>query len=126
VIVLDTHAWLWWLAAPNKLSRKAARAIERTDRIGVSAASVYELTHLVERRRLRLDVPVRSWVRDALNRIGIEPLTIDAEIALGAAQLRLVGDPFDRIIYATAVAKDARLVTRDERLRAWAPDRAIW
>jgi PIN domain nuclease of toxin-antitoxin system len=126
MIVLDTHAWLWWLAAPNKLSRKATRAIERADRIGVSAASVYELTHLVERRRLRLDVPVRSWVRDALSRIGIEPLTIDAEIALDAAQLRLVGDPFDRIIYATAVARDARLVTRDERLRAWAPDRAIW
>jgi PIN domain nuclease of toxin-antitoxin system len=126
VIVLDTHVWLWWLAAPNKLSRKAARAIQRADRIGVSAASVYELTHLVERRRLRLDVPIRSWVRDALNPIGVEPLTIDAEIALDAAQLHLVGDPFDRMIYATAVARDARLVTRDQRLRAWDADRAIW
>jgi PIN domain nuclease of toxin-antitoxin system len=126
VIVLDTHAWLWWLAAPNKLSRQAARAIERADRIGVSAASVYELTHLVERRRLRLDAPIRSWVRDALNRIGVEPLTIDAEIALDAAQLHLVGDPFDRIIYATAVARDARLVTRDQRLQSWDADRAIW
>jgi len=126
VIILDTHAWLWWLAAPNKLSRKAVRAIERADRIGVSAASVYELTHLVERQRLRLDVPIRSWVRDALSGIGIEPLTIDAEIALDAAQLHLVGDPFDRIIYATALARDARLVTRDQRLRSWDADRAIW
>jgi PIN domain nuclease of toxin-antitoxin system len=126
VIVLDTHAWLWWLAAPNKLSRKAVRAIHRADRIGVSAASVYELAQLVERRRLRLDVPIRSWVRDALNRIGVEPLTIDAGIALDAAQLHLVGDPFDRIIYATAVARDARLVTRDQRLRSWDADRTIW
>jgi PIN domain nuclease of toxin-antitoxin system len=126
VIILDTHAWLWWLASPNKLSRKAARAIERADRIGVSAASVYELTHLVERRRLRLDAPIRSWVRDALSPLGVEPLTIDAEIALDAAQLRLVGDPFDRIIYATAVARDAQLVTRDERLRTWDADRTIW
>jgi PIN domain nuclease of toxin-antitoxin system len=126
VIVLDTHTWLWWLAAPNKLSRKAARAIEHADRIGVSAASVYELTHLVERQRLRLDAPVRSWVRDALSPPGIEPLTIDAAIALDAAQLRLVGDPFDRIIYATAVARDARLVTRDQRLRNWDADRTIW
>jgi PIN domain nuclease of toxin-antitoxin system len=126
VIVLDTHAWLWWFAAPNKLSRKAARAIERADRIGVSAASVYELTHLVERRRLRLDVPVRGWVRDALSGRRVEPLAIDAEIALDAAQLHLVGEPFDRIICATAVAKDARLVTRDERLRTWSADRTIW
>jgi len=126
VIVLDTHAWLWWLAAPSKLSRPAAQAIERANRIGISAASVYELTHLVERRRLRLDAPVRAWVRDAFSPLGVEPLTIDAEIALDAAQLRLVGDPFDRIIYATAVARDARLVTRDERLRAWDADRTVW
>ena len=126
MIVLDTHAWLWWLAVPSKLSRKAARAIERADQVGVSAASVYELTHLVERRRLRLDAPLRSWVRDALGQSGIEPLVIDAEIALDAAQLRLVGDPFDRIIYATAVARDARLVTRDERLRTWDASRTIW
>ena len=125
MIVLDTHAWLWWLSAPNKLSRAAARAIERADRIGVSAASVYELTHLVERRRVRLDAPVRTWVRDALGRAGVEPLTIDAEIALDAGQL-LVGDPFDRLIYATARARDARLVTRDERLRAVDAARAVW
>src|SRR5438105_683514 len=31
VIVLDTHAWLWSLAAPNKLSRAATRAIDRAD-----------------------------------------------------------------------------------------------
>jgi PIN domain nuclease of toxin-antitoxin system len=126
VIILDTHTWLWWLAAPGKLSRSAARAIARADRIGVSAASVYELTHLVERRRLRLDAPVRSWVRDALSPPEVEPLTIDAAIALDAAQLHLVGDPFDRIIYATAVSRDARLVTRDERLRAWDASRTIW
>ena len=125
MIVLDTHAWLWWLSAPNKLSRAAARAIERADRIGVSAASVYELTHLVERRRVRLDAPVRTWVRDALGRAGVEPLMIDAEIALDAGQL-LVGDPFDRLIYATARARDARLVTRDERLRAVDAARAVW
>jgi PIN domain nuclease of toxin-antitoxin system len=126
VIVLDTHAWLWWLAAPSRLSRAAARAIGRADRIGVSAASVYELVNLVERRRLRLDSPVRVWVRDALGRAGVEPLTVDAEIALDAAQLRFVGDPFDRIICATAVARDAQLVTRDERLREWDPDRTVW
>jgi len=126
VIVLDTHAWLWSLASPNKLSRAAKRAIDRADRIGVSAASVYELTHLVERRRLRLDAPVRTWVREALGRVGVESLAIDAEIALDAAQLPLVGDPFDRIIYTTAVAKNALLVTRDERLRELGGDRAVW
>jgi PIN domain nuclease of toxin-antitoxin system len=35
VIVLDTHAWLWWLDSPQMLSRAAARVIERADEIGV-------------------------------------------------------------------------------------------
>ena len=126
MIVLDTHAWLWWLSAPNRLSRTAARAIERAHWIGISAASVYELTYLVERRRLRLDTPVRRWVRDGLGRAGVEPLTVDAEIALDAAQLRVVADPFDRIIYATAVAHDAQLVTRDNRLRSLDATRTVW
>ena len=126
MIVLDTHAWLWWLSAPNKLSRTAARAVERADRIGISAASVYELAYLVERRRLRLDTPVRRWVRDALGRAGVEPLTIDAEIALDAAGSRFVGDPFDRLIYATAVAADALLVTRDMKLREFDAKRTVW
>jgi PIN domain nuclease of toxin-antitoxin system len=124
VIVLDTHAWLWWVAAPSKLSRAATSA--RADRIGVSAASVFELVQLVERRRLILDTSVRTWVRDALRGPGVESLPVDAEIAIDAAQLRFGGDPFDRIIYATAVAKDAVLVTRDERLRELNAARTVW
>jgi len=61
-----------------------------------------------------------------LGRVGVESLAIDAEIALDAAQLPLVGDPFDRIIYTTAVAKNPLLVTRDERLRELGGDRAVW
>lgn len=48
------------------------------------------------------------------------------EIAIDAAQLRMVGDPFDRVIYATARANDAQLVTMDERMRAFDPARTVW
>jgi PIN domain nuclease of toxin-antitoxin system len=92
----------------------------------VSAASVFELVQLVERRRLMLDTSVRAWVRDALRGPGVVSLAVDAEIAIDAAQLRFGGDPFDRIIYATAVAKDASLVTRDERLRDLDAARTVW
>lgn len=29
MIVLDTHAWLWWLGAPDRLSTPARELIER-------------------------------------------------------------------------------------------------
>ena len=126
MIVLDTHVWLWWQVVPRRLSRRAARAIERADRIGVSTFTVFELADLAERRRIELDAPVRTWIRVALARSGVDPLPLTAEIAVDAAQLRFAADPFDRVIYATARAEDAQLVTRDERLRAFDPQRTVW
>ena len=57
VIVLDTHAWLWWLGAPDQLSETARERIERdleTARICVSSISAWEITMLVKKGRLVL------------------------------------------------------------------------
>lgn len=126
MIVLDTHAWVWWVDAPGRLSNAARRAIERADRIGVPTMSVFELVQLVQRRRLALDAPVRAWVRDALALERVEPMALTAEVALDAAQLQFEANPADRIIYATARATDAQLVTRDERMRAFDPEMTVW
>ncbi len=83
--------------------------------------SVFELVQLVERRRIALDLPVRGWIRDALASDRVAPLPVTSDVALDAAQLRFDGDPTDRIIYATARAEGAQLVTRDERMRAFDP-----
>jgi PIN domain nuclease of toxin-antitoxin system len=126
VIVLDTHTWIWWLVSPHKLSRAAKQAIARADRLGVSAISVFEVAQLVQRRRITLDVPLRAWVREALAGERVESLPLTAEVALDAAQLRFEMNPADRIIYATARAADAQLVTRDERMRAFDPELTVW
>ena len=126
MIVLDTHAWLWWTDAPARLSPTATRAIEGADSIGICTISVLELAERVQRGRIDLALPTRSWVRASLARDRVQPLPLTAEVALDAAQLRFGGDPADRIIYATARAADAQLVTRDERMHAFDPERAIW
>jgi PIN domain nuclease of toxin-antitoxin system len=126
VIVLDTHAWVWWQTAPRKLSRAATRAIENADAIGICTISVLELVNIVERRGAQLDRPVRAWVVNALAQERVEELPLTAEIALDAGQLRFDGDPADRIIYATARAEDAPLVTGDERIRGFDAERTIW
>ena len=56
-------------------------------------------------------------------------LPLGPKVAVDAAMLRaeeFVGDPADRFIYATARDQGARLVTRDERLRAFDPRATIW
>jgi PIN domain nuclease of toxin-antitoxin system len=47
MIILDTHAWIWWLTESPKLSDKAKEAIDNHTIIGIPAISCWELSMLV-------------------------------------------------------------------------------
>lgn len=128
MIVVDTHAWLWWVNGEAALSEPARRAIERGGTVGVASISAMEVAALVQRRRITLDSPVRSWIAQALALDGVSELPLTADIALeaGSFDSDFVGDPADRIIYATAVATGSKLVTRDRFLRSHDPARTVW
>jgi PIN domain nuclease of toxin-antitoxin system len=128
VIVLDTHAWLWWIANPKLLSKRARSTIESADALGVCSISGWELATLVRKHRLELDRPVSEWVSQALGEEGIRELTVSAEIAVMAGSFGddFHGDPADRLIAATSLFHGAPLVTRDEALRAMPMLKPIW
>jgi PIN domain nuclease of toxin-antitoxin system len=129
VIVLDTHAWVWWATGAGDLSQGASEAIEAADRIGVCTISCWEVALLVARRRLQLTPGVERWVRRALADPRVIALGLDAATAVHAGGLDygdFPGDPADRIIYATAVEHGVRLVTRDSAINAFDPPRVIW
>ena len=129
MIVLDTHAWLWWLDDPARLSASAQQAIDGATRIGICTLSALELATLAVRGRISLDRDVRVWVRQALALPRVEALAPSSDIAVAAALLDrdgFPGDPIDRVIYATARAARARLVTRDRAIRAFDRTIAVW
>jgi PIN domain nuclease of toxin-antitoxin system len=130
VIVLDTHAWLWWLAEPGRLSAPAREAVADAQLIGISTMSIWEVAMLATRKRIDLDRDIRDWVGLALNGDPrVEPIAPDQRVSLDAGLLdaqRFPGDPADRLIFATARSRGARLVTRDERLRRFAPAETLW
>ena len=128
MIVLDTHAWIWWVADPERLSTAARKAIEKERVRGICAVSVWELAVLIQRGRLVLDRDVAEWVRDALALPGVEllPLTPEIALAAGGPELGLHGDPADRMIAATALGHGARLVTKDEQLQAAQSLDTVW
>jgi PIN domain nuclease of toxin-antitoxin system len=128
VIVLDTHAWIWWHSSPERLSDRARNAVDETDRLGVSAFSAWELAMLVEERRLELDRDVRAWARQALAHPRSVTIPVTAEIGLAAALLDApeLRDPADRIIYVSAAEAGVRLITRDETMRRFDPARVVW
>lgn len=128
VVVLDTHAWLWWVDAPGRLSRTAREAIEGADEIGIAAISCWEVAMLVVKGRISLALATPAWIRQALAQPGTLALPLEPKVAVDAALLAtdLAGDPADRMIYATARDRGARLVTRDARLRAFDPRGTVW
>jgi PIN domain nuclease of toxin-antitoxin system len=129
VIVLDTHAWLWWLTDPDRLSEPARAAIDGALSVGVSTLSAWEITMLVVRGRISLDRDIEAWVRQAFAQDRVEALAPSAEIAVAAGLLdsrEFPGDPIDRLIYATARAANATLITRDEAIRAFDPRLTLW
>jgi PIN domain nuclease of toxin-antitoxin system len=128
VIVVDTHAWIWWIAEPTRLGKGARRALKAARRIGVPAICCLEVATLAERQRITLDRPILDWLQDALSAPGIELLGLTPAIALRGAQLLPVfpGDPADRLIVATALVESAALVTKDERIEVSGFVRTIW
>jgi len=129
VIVLDTHAWLWWTVDPNRLSAPAQEAIDRADSLGVPAICCFEVATLHARRRIELLRNPREWVRLALAHPRVEELPITAEIAIQAGGLdrdRFPGDSGDRLIYSTATSLGATLISADRSMRAFDPARVVW
>lgn len=128
MIVLDTHALLWWRDESPLLSTAALQAIEESDRIGVPTACCLELATLQRRGRVALGRDPGRWIRIALAGDRVEALELTTEIAIEAGRLdgSFPGDPVDRIVYATAVAHRARLVTRDGLIAAFDGERVLW
>ena len=131
MIVLDTHAWVWWVSNPEMLSDTARQVIDdavRRRELYISTISTWEVAMLVEKGRLALALDVRDWISrsEALPFLTFVPLST----AIAVESVRLRGfphaDPAERIIVATALSLGARLVTKDEKLLRYVPARAVW
>lgn len=119
MIVLDTHAWIWWASEPAKLGRRGRAAIEAADRIGVPAVCCFEVAAAVARGRIALDRAPLEWLEQALALPRIDLLPLTPAVAVKATQLGAFhGDPADRLIVASALLQHAALVTRDRNIRA--------
>lgn len=131
VIVLDTHALVWWVGQDETLTKKAKAAIEREldgGHIIVSAISAWEIAMLVEREKLVLSMDVGSWLATVAEIEAVHFLPVDIDIATKSVALpgEFHKDPADRMIVATARKLAAPLVTKDEKIRACKHVKTIW
>jgi PIN domain nuclease of toxin-antitoxin system len=132
VIVLDTHALIWWVSDPKRIPPKATRlinsAIGSGEPIAVSSISMWEIALLVANGRLTLTMDTAAWIErvEALSFLMFVP--VDNEIALRSVQLEGFPhrDPADRMIVSTALGLGATLITADARLQAYRAVKTLW
>lgn len=115
-LLLDTHIWIWSVLAPEKLTRRVRRSLEsRGNEVWLSPISIWELTLLVEKRRITVEGDLATWVSKATVPLQEAPLTAEIVMELGRFNLPQ-GDPADRFLAATARHLGLTLVTADRRL----------
>jgi PIN domain nuclease of toxin-antitoxin system len=125
--LLDTHALLWWLAEPDRLSPAAHTAIaDATARIVVSAASGWEIATKVRLGKLPAAVELLSDLPELLAAQGFELLPIQLLHGLRAGSYPMAHrDPFDRLLAAQAELANLTLVSLDPALQPF-PCQVLW
>src|SRR5271168_1428932 len=97
-VVLDTHAWLWFLNADPRLGRKAVKAIEAAVAGAGAILSVitpWEVAMLAARQRVSLPRPVSDWLEEQFSHGGfvLHPLSLAVAVDSNALPGQCHGDP---------------------------------
>jgi PIN domain nuclease of toxin-antitoxin system len=118
--LVDTHAFLWFMAGDPRLSRAARRAIEAgDDEWCLSAASVWEMAIKSSLGRLTLPSPASEYVADKVQN-GLRVLPVDWPHAAAVERLPFHHhDPFDRLLVAQAQSDHLSIVTKDSIFRQY-------
>jgi PIN domain nuclease of toxin-antitoxin system len=127
-LLLDTHAFLWWISDGEQLTRRARTAIaDARNECLVSIASCWEIAVKVSLDKLRLGGgPVGRFLPEQLAANGFEVLPVALRHVAMVAELPFHHrDPFDRMLVAQALADDLALVSADPAFAAYGV-RLVW
>ena len=113
--LLDTHAFLWWIADSSRLSESAYRAIaDEENDIAVSAASAWEIATKHRLGRLPSADALASDIGVYIARQGFDDMSVTVDDASRAGALpQHHRDPFDRMLIAQALSRDIFLISNE-------------
>jgi PIN domain nuclease of toxin-antitoxin system len=126
-LLLDTHAFLWFIGGDEHLSPVARGLIaDETNDVLLSVASLWEMAIKVSLGKLHLSAPFESLIPEqlALNAIDLLPITFahTARVAMMPFHHR---DPFDRLLVAQSLVERMPLVSNEALFDAYSVQR-IW
>ena len=115
-LLLDTHAFLWFMSGNSRLSAAARSAIEDGNNdVYISAASLWEIAIKVSIDKLELSEPFEILIPQQLAENEIELLDISVEHTILITSMPFHHrDPFDRLIAAQAKVEQMTLISVDD------------
>jgi PIN domain nuclease of toxin-antitoxin system len=130
VILLDTHAVLWFTSEPAKLSKAARIAIDdaryRGEGLALCDISLLELTTVANKGRILLGISLETFLNESVNRFVVFPISAKAGAKMRDLPANYPADPADRIIGATALVEGIPLVTADPGIRRAKALHPVW
>lgn len=126
-VLLDTHAFLWFVTADPKLGIRAEEVIrDGANDARLSMASVWEMAIKVSIGRLPIPEPLDTFIPEQLraNRIGLLPIRLRHVYTVSRLPLHH-RDPFDRILVAQALTGGTPIVSVDSELDRYGVHR-LW
>lgn len=126
-LLLDTHAFLWFIQGSQNLSETARNLIEDQENEKLlSIASLWEISIKVSIGKLDVGMALAELLSREVYGNGFEVLAIQANHLDELTKLVFHHkDPFDRLIIAQALAKRMPVVTRDEAFGRY-PVSLLW
>src|SRR5262245_30829923 len=108
VIVLDTHVIIWDALQPDRLSRRASKAIARAnqeDGILFCDISLWEIAMLIHKKRIWVDATYLEFITQLLasNHYSLKSITPEIAELSTTLPATISKDPADRIIAATSI-----------------------
>ncbi len=132
MIVLDTHALVWWVNGNDQLSTSARQAIASElaegQQVLVSVISAWEVAMLVEKGRLVLTMEIDDWLKTVESIEGVTFVPIDLDVAVQSVCLPggFQPDPADKMIVALARHHAVPLITADSKIQAYRHVKTVW
>ena len=114
-VLLDSHALIWAVDSPHRLSATAAATMRsKSNRLLLSAATIWEIAIKCGLGKLKLSSPYRQWMTNASTDLGVQVLPINIAYADTLSSLpNRHRDPFDRLMIAQAQLDGVAIVSDD-------------